>query len=242
MSRLVGVDEVCVLGLNTNKGQKIELRLRTDDLQGFRKIQSIKKTLYHELAHNEHGPHDQVFYSLLRQIEKEVVELDWRQSTANTVGGSGTSGRLPPIAASTKVKVPPAKVHQNWHRMVPARVMAAQAAILRLSEEELDNQRGTRCRNTWTAVCFVLTNNPACLAPGCGFVDQAASALPETLADICRDCVEEHPTPAEEQPPVATPVPLPPALLGSPESVVDQPSFFNVFNVQNLFISTFFFP
>lgn len=33
----VGVDPVCVLGLNQNKGQKILLRLRTDDLLGFRK-------------------------------------------------------------------------------------------------------------------------------------------------------------------------------------------------------------
>lgn len=34
----VGVDPVCVLGLNQNKGQKILLRLRTDDLLGFRKF------------------------------------------------------------------------------------------------------------------------------------------------------------------------------------------------------------
>ena len=33
----VGVDPVCVLGMNQNKGQKILLRLRTDDLLGFRK-------------------------------------------------------------------------------------------------------------------------------------------------------------------------------------------------------------
>jgi len=49
---LVGVDEVCILGLNKNKGEKILLRLRTDDLQGFRIMSSIKATLYHELAHN----------------------------------------------------------------------------------------------------------------------------------------------------------------------------------------------
>ncbi len=30
---LVGVDPVCVLGYNTNRGQSIHLRLRTDDLQ-----------------------------------------------------------------------------------------------------------------------------------------------------------------------------------------------------------------
>ncbi|KAE9026047.1 hypothetical protein PF011_g2742 [Phytophthora fragariae] len=54
----VGVDPVCVLGLNQNKGQKILLRLRTDDLLGFRKFLSIKKVLFHELSHNVHSEHD----------------------------------------------------------------------------------------------------------------------------------------------------------------------------------------
>lgn len=33
-----------------NQGEEISLRLRTDDLKGFRKYQSIKKTLLHELV------------------------------------------------------------------------------------------------------------------------------------------------------------------------------------------------
>jgi hypothetical protein len=33
-----------------NRGQEISLRLRTDDLKGFRKYESIKKTLLHELV------------------------------------------------------------------------------------------------------------------------------------------------------------------------------------------------
>ena len=48
----VGESAVCVMGLNENKGQRIELRIRTDDLKGFRKILSIRKVLFHELAHN----------------------------------------------------------------------------------------------------------------------------------------------------------------------------------------------
>lgn len=39
----VGVSEVCVLGLNQNNGARISLRIRTDDLKGFRKILSIRK-------------------------------------------------------------------------------------------------------------------------------------------------------------------------------------------------------
>lgn len=33
-----------------NRGEEISLRLRTDDLRGFRKYDSIKKTLLHELV------------------------------------------------------------------------------------------------------------------------------------------------------------------------------------------------
>jgi hypothetical protein len=79
----VGVSDVCVMGLNENHGQKIHLRLRTDDLSGFRKILSIRKVLYHELAHNVHSDHDDDFYRLMREIEKEV----------NDYNGSGLGGR-----------------------------------------------------------------------------------------------------------------------------------------------------
>lgn len=37
----VGVSAKCVMGLNQNHGQKILLRLRTDDLKGFRKVCTI---------------------------------------------------------------------------------------------------------------------------------------------------------------------------------------------------------
>ena len=36
--------------LPQNKGEEISLRIRTDDLKGFRKYDSIKKTLLHELV------------------------------------------------------------------------------------------------------------------------------------------------------------------------------------------------
>ncbi|CAI5730089.1 unnamed protein product [Hyaloperonospora brassicae] len=84
----VGVDPVCVLGLNQNKGQKILLRLRTDDLLGFRKYLSIKKVLFHELSHMVYSEHDSNFYQLMRQIEKECNELDWTSSGGAATGGS----------------------------------------------------------------------------------------------------------------------------------------------------------
>ncbi|KAL0030412.1 hypothetical protein WJX79_002860 [Trebouxia sp. C0005] len=47
----VGVSPVCILGVNINAGQEISLRLRTDDLKGFRRYDRIRETLCHELAH-----------------------------------------------------------------------------------------------------------------------------------------------------------------------------------------------
>lgn len=166
----VGEDEVCILGLNTNKGQKIELRIRTDDLKGFRKIQSIRKTLYHELTHNVHGPHDEKFYTLLRQVEKEITELDWRSNQRgysvkddgkvakkyasdqyipnDTVGGGVTKTvyRLQDAlssSSSSSLTYPPSSV--PMHRIIPAGIMAAHAATLRLTEEEMENERSCGC-------------------------------------------------------------------------------------------------
>lgn len=66
------------LGLNRNRGEVIELRLRTDAYDGYRDYKTIRKTLCHELAHNVWGPHDRNFWNLCKQIEKEVDRDDWR--------------------------------------------------------------------------------------------------------------------------------------------------------------------
>lgn len=65
------------LGLNRNRGEVIELRLRTDAGDGYRDYKTIRKTLCHELAHNTHGPHDAEFWKLCKDIEKEVEMSDW---------------------------------------------------------------------------------------------------------------------------------------------------------------------
>lgn len=66
------------LGLNRNKGEVIELRLRTDAYDGYRDYKTIRNTLCHELAHNVHGPHDRNFWELCKQIEKEVDKADYK--------------------------------------------------------------------------------------------------------------------------------------------------------------------
>ncbi|MCJ1470425.1 hypothetical protein MMC07_009070 [Pseudocyphellaria aurata] len=66
------------LGLNRNRGEVIELRLRTDAYDGYRDYKIIRKTLCHELAHNVFGEHDRNFWDLTGQIEREVERGDWK--------------------------------------------------------------------------------------------------------------------------------------------------------------------
>ncbi|KAI3317481.1 WLM-domain-containing protein [Xylariaceae sp. AK1471] len=76
-----------ILGLNRNRGEVIELRLRTDAYDGYRSYKVIRNTLCHELAHNVHGPHDRNFWDLCHQIEREVAKADWK-SGGHSVGES----------------------------------------------------------------------------------------------------------------------------------------------------------
>ncbi|KAK4577142.1 hypothetical protein RGQ29_027590 [Quercus rubra] len=83
----VGISPKCILGFNKNHGEEISLRLRTDDLKGFRKYESIKKTLLHELAHMVHSEHDANFYGLDKQLNQEATSLDWTRSRSRTLSG-----------------------------------------------------------------------------------------------------------------------------------------------------------
>lgn len=74
------------LGLNRNRGEVIELRLRTDSYDGYRDYKTIRKTLCHELAHNVWGEHDKHFWKLCKEIETEVDQNDWRRG-GHSVGG-----------------------------------------------------------------------------------------------------------------------------------------------------------
>ena len=89
----VGISPVCILGVNINQGQEISLRLRTDDLKGFRKYDKIRLTLIHELAHMVHGDHDNAFKEFNSLLKREVGALDWRGGAgAKTAGGGGGGG------------------------------------------------------------------------------------------------------------------------------------------------------
>jgi hypothetical protein len=154
----VGVSDVCVMGLNENHGQRILLRLRTDDMKGFRKILSIRKVLCHELAHNVHSEHDSNFYVLMRQVEREIVELDWKNGKARSLGGRGASETyVPTHGAAMSVSSSAPGEGRGGHvlggstdpllqQFVPARYLAGTAALLRITaeEKELEDNCGSR--------------------------------------------------------------------------------------------------
>ena len=82
----VGIDPVCVLGLNENKGAAIKLRVRTDDLRGMRKFAIVMATVWHELAHNAISEHTAEFYALVSELKRDGERLDWTKTNGKTIG------------------------------------------------------------------------------------------------------------------------------------------------------------
>lgn len=63
----------CLLGYNTNRGLRIDLKLRPDTLEGFYPYESIAATLIHELSHNWVGDHNALFWSNYGQMRVEYL-------------------------------------------------------------------------------------------------------------------------------------------------------------------------
>ena len=63
----------CLLGYNTNHGLRIDVKLRTDDLKGFRPYPELVGTLIHELSHNWVGEHDLLFWTNFAQMRAEYL-------------------------------------------------------------------------------------------------------------------------------------------------------------------------
>lgn len=147
----VGESAVCVMGLNKNKGQQILLRIRTDDLHGFRKILHIRKVLYHELAHNVHSAHDGDFFQLNRLVEKECTELDWTKGAGlSSVGNTGAAGSLANSSLYTAGTYRLGGADENTISTADTdrasmRELAARAALMRLTAEEEEIQQNCGC-------------------------------------------------------------------------------------------------
>ncbi|KAJ9048441.1 hypothetical protein DSO57_1035025 [Entomophthora muscae] len=135
--------ERTILGYNRNKGQTIAVRLRTDDLTGFIHYPSVKKVLLHELAHMEFSEHDKDFHQLNRQLNKEVLELDWTQSKSRMTNPSAEAYNGPGFLSTsfgggkrlggTRINMSNFNNNLEYRREV-----ISKAVELRLSKEEED--------------------------------------------------------------------------------------------------------
>ena len=134
------------LGLNRNRGEVIELRLRTDAYDGYRDYKIIRDTLCHELAHNVFGDHDRNFWDLCKSIEKEVREADWkhggqavsnevfydaeeREGSGGHVDGGGWSGGEFVLGGS------------GGKQGAPAQMLNRRDAMAKAAEERMKRQR-----------------------------------------------------------------------------------------------------
>lgn len=68
----------CLLGYNTNGGMRIDVKLRNDDLKGFRPYPQLVATLIHELSHNWVGEHNLLFWTNHGQMRAEYLHTHAR--------------------------------------------------------------------------------------------------------------------------------------------------------------------
>jgi len=89
-----------LLGLSENAGQRILLRIRTDDAQGFRDYKTTRRVLVHELAHNrisDHPPEFKILNSKLN-AQIEAFERAKQDSTHSLVEGHVYEPLAPALA------------------------------------------------------------------------------------------------------------------------------------------------
>ncbi|KAJ2992180.1 hypothetical protein HDV02_003247 [Globomyces sp. JEL0801] len=128
-------NEKTILGYNQNKGQIIALRLRTDDLSGFRSYESIIKVMLHELAHMIFSEHDEHFHRLDRELNAQ-----WQRNKGHVLarGAYGTSIQ-PEYSVNPNGQVLGGKgVDVNADK----REILANAALSRLTKEEAEITNG----------------------------------------------------------------------------------------------------
>ncbi|CAG8524178.1 8473_t:CDS:2 [Diversispora eburnea] len=145
--------EHTILGYNQNAGQLISIRLRTDDMEGFRLYSTIRRTLLHELSHNVWGEHDENFHRLNRQLNEEVVSLDWTASGGNQLSKEKFYNPSEEIGINNNQSFEGGTFtlggDPTRKRNMEMRELLAEAALIRLTKEEieLDEKCGSVKRN-----------------------------------------------------------------------------------------------
>eukprot|EP00927_Polykrikos_kofoidii_P081907 TRINITY_DN7989_c3_g1_i1.p1 TRINITY_DN7989_c3_g1~~TRINITY_DN7989_c3_g1_i1.p1 ORF type:complete len:646 (+),score=66.19 TRINITY_DN7989_c3_g1_i1:52-1989(+) len=73
------------LGYNQGSGEKIVIRLRSENLNGFRTYEGLISVLLHELTHMVWGRHDDNFWALDRELNSQYREFhaSWRRTDSD---------------------------------------------------------------------------------------------------------------------------------------------------------------
>lgn len=130
--------ETGILGYNRNAGQLIAVRLRTDDLSGFRHYDSVRKVLLHELTHNVWSEHDDNFHALLRQLNKDVVNLDWTAHGGHALASGGSFYEPDEVDSQTWQGGSQRLGGKSAVDAREARLRAAMARLTQQEEQEMD--------------------------------------------------------------------------------------------------------
>lgn len=93
-----------LLGLNENAGQRILLRIRTDDAEGFRDYKTTRKVLVHELAHNKVADHPPEFKILNSELNAQIEAFERAQQdgTHSLVEGDVYEPSGPALSNTTR--------------------------------------------------------------------------------------------------------------------------------------------
>ena len=92
----------CLLGYNTNRGLRIDVKLRTDNLDGFRPYFELVATLIHELSHNWVGEHNALFWANYGQMRIEYFMAHKRLLHIRHQGQSSAAlAQIPPAIFQT---------------------------------------------------------------------------------------------------------------------------------------------
>lgn len=88
-----------LLGYNTNAGARIDIKLRTDDLSGFRPYDELVATLLHELSHNWVGDHNLLFWTNYGQMRAEYLAQHKGLQSLKVNGGQTLAdlAKIPPV-------------------------------------------------------------------------------------------------------------------------------------------------
>ncbi|KAI0853510.1 WLM-domain-containing protein [Daldinia vernicosa] len=96
-------------GINEGAGQRICLRLRcAEDPNRFLPIEQVVDTMLHELTHNVHGPHNDEFHALWKQLRDELEALVMKGYTGEGFLSPGHvlgKGKIPPEEAGRLARV-----------------------------------------------------------------------------------------------------------------------------------------